>query len=196
MSRKALIKRKTKETDISLDLNLDGSGKYSINTSIPFLDHMLSLMCRHGLFDVKLKAKGDLDIDDHHTVEDIGIVLGKAVRQALGDMKAISRYGQASVPMDEALASISLDISGRPYLVYKVEFPKKGKIKDFDPDLIEDFFQAFVSNSNITLHVNVLYGRNIHHMIEAVFKGLGRALRGAVSADKKIKGVLTTKGML
>lgn len=196
MSRKALIKRKTKETDISLDLNLDGSGKYSINTSIPFLDHMLSLMCRHGLFDVKLKAKGDLDIDDHHTVEDIGIVLGKAVRQALGDMKAISRYGQASVPMDEALASISLDISGRPYLVYKVEFPKKVKIKDFDPDLIEDFFHAFVSNSNITLHVNVLYGRNIHHMIEAVFKGLGRALRGAVSADKKIKGVLTTKGML
>lgn len=196
MSRKALIKRKTKETDISLDFNLDGSGKYSINTSIPFLDHMLSLMCRHGLFDVKLKAKGDIAIDDHHTVEDIGIVLGKAVRQALGDMKGISRYGQASVPMDEALASISLDISGRPYLVYKVEFPKKGKIKDFDPDLIEDFFHAFVSNSNITLHVNVLYGRNIHHMIEAVFKGLGRALRGAVSVDKKIKGVLTTKGML
>ncbi|MEK7197297.1 MAG: imidazoleglycerol-phosphate dehydratase HisB [Nitrospirota bacterium] len=196
MSRKALIKRKTKETDISLDLNLDGSGKYSINTSIPFLDHMLSLMCRHGLFDVKLKAKGDIAIDDHHTVEDIGIVLGKAVKQALGDMKGISRYGQASVPMDEALASVSLDISGRPYLVYKVEFPKKGKIKDFDPDLIEDFFQAFVSNSNITLHVNVLYGRNIHHMIEAVFKGLGRALKGAVSVDKKIKGVLTTKGML
>ncbi len=190
------IKRKTKETDISLDLNLDGSGKYSINTSIPFFDHMLSLMCKHGLFDVKLKAKGDIDIDDHHTVEDIGIVLGKAVKQALGDMKGISRYGQASVPMDEALASVSLDISGRPYLVYRVEFPKKGKIKDFDPDLIEDFFQAFVSNSNITLHVNVLYGRNIHHMIEAVFKGLGRALKGAVSVDKKIKGVLTTKGVL
>ncbi|MBI5203778.1 MAG: imidazoleglycerol-phosphate dehydratase HisB [Nitrospirae bacterium] len=196
MSRKILIKRKTKETDISLDLNLDGSGKYSINTSIPFLDHMLSLMCRHGLFDVRLKAKGDITIDDHHTVEDIGIVLGKAVRQALGDMKGINRYGQASVPMDEALATVSLDISGRPYLVYKVEFPKKGKIKDFDPDLIEDFFQAFVSNSNITLHVNVLYGRNIHHIIEAIFKGLGRALRGAVSIDKKIKGVLTTKGML
>ncbi|MDO9289638.1 MAG: imidazoleglycerol-phosphate dehydratase HisB [Thermodesulfovibrionales bacterium] len=196
MSRKALIKRKTKETDISLDLNLDGSGKYSINTSVPFFDHMLSLMCRHGLFDVKLKAKGDIDIDDHHTVEDIGIVLGKAVKQALGDMKGISRYGQASVPMDEALVLVSLDISGRPYLVYRVEFPKKGKIKDFDPDLIEDFFQAFVSNSNITLHVNVLYGRNIHHMIEAVFKGLGRALKGAVSVDKKIKGVLTTKGML
>ena len=194
--RKALIKRKTKETDISLDLNLDGSGKYSINTSIPFLDHMLSLMCRHGLFDVKLKAKGDIDIDDHHTVEDIGIVLGKAVRQALGDMKGISRYGQASVPMDEALASVSLDISGRPYLVYRVEFPKKGKIKDFDPDLIEDFFQAFVSNSNITLHINVLYGRNIHHMIEAVFKGLGRALREAVAVNPRVKGIPSTKGRL
>jgi len=194
--RKALIKRKTKETDISLDLNLDGSGKYSINTSIPFLDHMLSLMCKHGLFDIKLKAKGDIDIDDHHTVEDIGIVLGKAVKQALGDMKGITRYGSASVPMDESLVSVSLDISGRPYLVYKAELPKKSRLKDFDPDLIEDFLQAFVSNSNITLHANVLYGRNIHHMIEAVFKGLGRALKGAVSVDKKIKGVLTTKGML
>ncbi len=194
--RKAAIKRKTKETDISLDLNLDGIGRYSINTSIPFLDHMLSLMCRHGLFDIKLKAKGDIDIDYHHTVEDIGIVLGKALKQTLGDMKGISRYGQASVPMDEALASVSLDVSGRPYLVYRVEFPKKGKIKNFDPDLIEDFLQAFVSNSSITLHVNVLYGRNIHHIIEAIFKGLGRALREAVSIDKKIKGVLTTKGML
>lgn len=194
--RKALIKRKTKETDISLDLNLDGSGRYSINTSIPFLDHMLSLMCKHGLFDIKLKAKGDIDIDDHHTVEDIGIVLGKAVKQALGDMKRITRYGSASVPMDESLVSVSLDISGRPYLVYKAELPKKSRLKDFDPDLVEDFLQAFVSNSSITMHVNVLYGRNIHHMIEAVFKGLGRALKGAVSVDKKIKGVLTTKGML
>ena len=123
--RKASIKRKTKETDISLDLNLDGRGSYSINTSIPFLDHMLSLMCKHGLFDIKLKANGDVDIDDHHTVEDIGIVLGKALKQALGDMKGINRYGQASMPMDEALASVSIDISGRPYFVYKVEFPKK-----------------------------------------------------------------------
>ncbi|TAL24095.1 MAG: imidazoleglycerol-phosphate dehydratase HisB [Nitrospirae bacterium] len=196
MMRKATIKRKTKETDISLDLNLDGKGNYSIKTSIPFLDHMLSLMCKHGLFDVKLKAKGDIDIDDHHTVEDIGIVLGKAFKQALGDMKGISRYGQASVPMDEALVSISLDISGRPYLVYKVELPKKAKIKNFDADLVEDFLQAFASNGSLTLHVNVLYGRNIHHIIEAIFKGLGRALRGAVAKDKKIKGVLTTKGML
>ncbi|MBU4321007.1 MAG: imidazoleglycerol-phosphate dehydratase HisB [Thermodesulfovibrionales bacterium] len=194
--RKTALKRKTKETDISLDLNLDGRGSYSINTSIPFLDHMLSLMCKHGLFDIKLKAKGDIDIDDHHTVEDIGIVLGKALKQAVGDMKGIARYGQASVPMDEALASVSIDISGRPYFVYKVEFPKKSKLKDFDPDLIEDFLQAFVSSSSITLHITVLYGRNIHHIIEAIFKGLGRALREAVTIDKRIKGIPTTKGML
>jgi imidazoleglycerol-phosphate dehydratase len=194
--RKAKVERKTKETNIKIGLNLDGSGRYSIKTSIPFFDHMLSLMCKHGLFDMTLKAKGDIDIDDHHTVEDVGIVLGKAFKQALGDKKGISRYGQASVPMDEALASVSLDISGRPYLIYKVEFPKKGKIKDFDPELIEDFLHAFVGNSSITLHVNVSYGRNIHHIIEAVFKGLGRALREAVSLDKKIKGVPTTKGML
>ncbi|MBA3060891.1 MAG: imidazoleglycerol-phosphate dehydratase HisB [Nitrospirae bacterium] len=194
--RKAMLKRKTKETNISLDLNLDGRGSYSINTSIPFLDHMLSLMCRHGLFDIKLKAKGDIDIDDHHTVEDIGIVLGKALKQAVGDMKGIARYGQASVPMDEALASVSLDISGRPYFVYKVEFPKKSKLKDFDPDLIEDFLQAFVSSSSITLHITVLYGRNIHHIIEAIFKGLGRALREAVSVNRKIKSIPTTKGLI
>lgn len=194
--RKAKVERKTKETDIAVEINLDGSGKYSINTSIPFLDHMLSLMCKHGLFDAKLKAKGDIDIDYHHTVEDVGIVLGKAIKQALGDMKGISRYGYASVPMDEALASVNLDISGRPYLVYKVEFPKKSKLKDFDPDLIEDFLQAFVSNSIITLHINVLYGRNTHHIIEAIFKGLGRALRQAVTIDPKIKGLPTTKGKL
>lgn len=194
--RKAMLKRKTKETNISLDLNLDGRGSYSINTSIPFLDHMLSLMCKHGLFDIKLKAKGDIDIDDHHTMEDIGIVLGKALKQAVGDMKGIARYGQASVPMDEALASVSLDISGRPYFVYKVEFPKKSKLKDFNPDLIEDFLQAFVSSSSITLHITVLYGRNIHHIIEAVFKGLGRALREAVSVNRKIKSIPTTKGLI
>jgi len=194
--RTAKVERKTKETDIKLSINLDGKGQYSINTSIPFLDHMLSLMCKHGIFDMKLKAKGDIDIDFHHTVEDIGIVLGKAVRQALGDMKGISRYGQATVPMDEALASVSLDVSGRPYLVYKVSFPKKSKIKNFDPDLIEDFLQAFVSNSSITLHVESPYGRNTHHIIEAVFKALGRALRNAVSIDPKIKGIPTTKGRL
>ncbi|MDI6800516.1 MAG: imidazoleglycerol-phosphate dehydratase HisB [Thermodesulfovibrionales bacterium] len=194
--RKAKVERRTKETDISVEINLDGIEKYSINTSIPFLDHMLSLMCKHGIFDIKLKAKGDIEIDYHHTVEDVGIVLGKAVKQALGDMKGISRYGHASVPMDETLAMVSIDISGRPYLVYKIEFPKKSKLKDFDPDLIEDFLHAFVSNSNITLHANVLYGRNIHHIIEAVFKGIGRALRQAVSIDPRIKGLPTTKGKL
>jgi imidazoleglycerol-phosphate dehydratase len=153
-------------------------------------------MCKHGLFDMKLKAKGDIDIDYHHTVEDIGIVLGKAVKQALGNMKGISRFGQATVPMDEALASVNLDISGRPYFVYKVVFPKKSKIKNFDPDLIEDFLQAFVSNSGITLHVESPYGRNTHHIIEAVFKALGRSLRNAVSIDPRIKGIPTTKGQL
>jgi imidazoleglycerol-phosphate dehydratase len=194
--RIAKVERKTKETDIKLILNLDGKGQYSIDTSIPFLDHMLSLMCRHGIFDMKLKARGDIDVDFHHTVEDIGIVFGKAVKQALGNMKGISRFGMATVPMDEALASVSLDISGRPYLVYKVEFPKKSKIKNFDPDLIEDFLQAFVSNSGITLHVESPYGRNTHHIIEAIFKALGRALKEAVSIDSRMRGIPTTKGKL
>ena len=194
--RTAKIERKTKETDIKLTLNLDGKGQYSITTSIPFFDHMLSLMCKHGIFDMKLKAKGDIEIDYHHTVEDIGIVFGKAVKQTLGDMKGISRFGQATVPMDEALASVSIDISGRPYLVYRVAFPKKSKIKNFDPDLIEDFLQAFVSNSGITLHVESPYGRNTHHIIEAVFKALGKALRNAVYIDPRIKGIPTTKGQL
>jgi imidazoleglycerol-phosphate dehydratase len=194
--RTAKIERKTKETDIKLTINLDGKGQYSINTSIPFLDHMLSLMCKHGIFDMKLKARGDIDVDFHHTVEDIGIVFGKAVKQALGNMKGISRFGMATVPMDEALASVSLDISGRPYLVYKVGFPKKSKIKNFDPDLIEDFLQAFVSNSGITLHVESPYGRNTHHIIEAIYKALGRALKEAVSIDSRMRGIPTTKGKL
>lgn len=194
--REAKVDRKTKETDIKVAINLDGKGKYTIDTSVPFLDHMLSLMCKHGLFDIRLKAKGDIDVDYHHTVEDIGIVLGKAVKQALGNMEGVSRYGQASVPMDEALASVSLDISGRPYLVYKVEFPKKSKIKNFEPDLIEDFLQAFASNSGITLHVESPYGRNTHHIIEAIFKALGRALRKAVAIDPRVKGVPSTKKCL
>ena len=194
--RTAKVERKTKETDIKLSVNLDGKGQYSIDTSIPFLDHMLSLMCKHAVFDMKLKAKGDIKVDDHHTVEDIGIVLGKAVKEALGDMKGISRFGQATVPMDEALASVSLDISGRPFLVYKVDFPKRSKLKNFDPDLIEDFLQAFVNNSSITLHVESRYGRNTHHIIEAVFKAMGRALKNAVSIDPRMKGIPSTKGKL
>jgi imidazoleglycerol-phosphate dehydratase len=194
--RRADVERKTKETDIKVSVNLDGEGKYTINTSMPFLDHMLSLMSKHGLFDVRIKARGDIEVDYHHTVEDVGIVLGKAVKQALGDMKGISRYGQSAVPMDEALALVSLDISGRPYLVYKVEFPKKSKLKNFDSDLIEDFLQAFVSNSGITLHVGCPYGRNTHHIIEAIFKALGRALKQAVALDPRMKGIPSTKKML
>jgi imidazoleglycerol-phosphate dehydratase len=194
--RTSKIERKTKETDISVSINLDGNGTYAIQTTIAFMDHMLSLMGKHGLFNLKIKAKGDTEIDYHHTVEDLGIVLGKAVKQALGDMKGVSRYGQATVPMDETLASVSLDISGRPYLVYKVEFPKKGKLKNFDPDLIEDFLQAFASNSGITLHVSTPYGRNTHHIIEAIFKALGRALRQAVSLDPRVRGVPSTKKVI
>ena len=194
--RTAKVDRKTKETDIRLSINLDGEGKYAIDTSIPFLDHMLSLMSKHGLLDMKIKAKGDIDIDFHHTVEDIGIVLGKAMKEALGNMQGITRYGQASVPMDEALAMVSIDISGRPYLLYKVEIPKKSKIKNFDPDLIEDFLQAFASSSSITLHVITPYGRNTHHIIEAIFKALGRALRQAVAIDPRVKGVPSTKKVL
>lgn len=194
--RTAKVDRKTKETDVKAEINLDGGGSSAIHTSIPFLDHMLSLMSKHGLLDMKIKAKGDIDVDYHHTVEDVGIVLGKAIKQALGDMKGISRYGQASVPMDEAIATVSLDISGRPYLVYKVEFPRKSRIKNFDADLIEDFLQAFVGNSSITLHVECPYGRNIHHIIEAIFKALGRALRQAVTIDPRVKGVPSTKKVL
>jgi imidazoleglycerol-phosphate dehydratase len=194
--RKARIERKTKETQISLEMKLDGTGSYTIKTPIPFFDHMLTLMCKHGLFDIKLKAKGDVEIDDHHTVEDTGIALGKALKEALGDMKGINRYGQSSVPMDEALAQVSLDISGRQYLVYNVVFPKKSKLREFDPDLIEDFLQAFAGSAGITLHINVLYGRNTHHIIEAIFKALGRALKQAVSLDPRVKGVPSTKGSL
>ena len=194
--RTASIERKTKETNIQMSLNLDGQGKFGITTSIPFFDHMLSLMCKHGLFDMKLKAKGDLEVDFHHTVEDVGIVFGKALQKALGSMEGINRYGQASVPMDEALASVSLDISGRPYLVYRVAVPKRSKIRNFDPDLIEDFLQSFVSNSRITLHIESHYGRNTHHIIEAVFKALGRALRYAVMLDPRVKGIPSTKNVL
>jgi len=194
--RTAKIERKTKETDISVAVNLDGNGTHTIQTPIPFLDHMLSLMSKHGLIDMRIKAKGDTEIDYHHTVEDMGIVLGRAVKQALGDMKGIARYGQATVPMDESIASVNLDISGRPYLVYKVEFPKKGKLRNFDPDLVEDFLHALVSSSGMTLHISTPYGRNTHHIIEAVFKALGRALRQAVTIDPRVKGVPSTKKVI
>jgi len=196
MARKAKIARKTSETDIVVEIELDGEGKQSISTSIPFLDHMLSLFSKHGLFDLKVKAKGDIEIDYHHTVEDVGICLGDAVRKALGSKEGIRRYGTTSVPMDETLASVTIDMSDRPYLVYNVAFPKRARIKNFDQDLVEDFLQAFSTRSGCNLHVNLSYGRNIHHIIEAIFKALGRALSDAVKIDPRITGVMSTKGKL
>ena len=196
MARKSSIERKTTETNIKLKFAIDGQGKGKINTGIPFLDHMLTLFAKHGLFDLTIDAVGDLEIDYHHTVEDIGIVLGKAIAQAVGDKKGIRRYGSALIPMDETLASVALDISGRPYIVYNVSLPKRGKIKEFDADLIEDFFQALVTNSGITLHINLRYGRNIHHIFEAVFKAFARALDDATTIDSRVSGVPSTKGKL
>ena len=195
MKRTATIERVTKETRISLTLNLDGSGDAKISTSVPFLDHMLNLFSRHGLFDLEVEASGDIDIDFHHTVEDIGIVLGGAFKQALGDKKGIRRYGQASVPMDETLASVSVDISGRPYLVYHVNLPKV-KVGEFDVELVREFFQAFVNHCGLNLHLNVMYGENVHHIIEACFKAFARALDVATQLDPRVEGVMSTKGML
>ena len=192
--RKAKIKRATKETDISLELNLDGEGSYKIDTGIHFFDHMLSLFAKHGLFNLRLKAVGDIDVDYHHTVEDVGIVLGDALKKSLGNMNGIRRYGLAITPMDETLCSVAIDVSGRPYLIYNVNLPKKARIKNFDPDLIEDFLRAFVMHGGITLHVNIVYGRNVHHIIEAVFKAVARALREAVIIDPRVKGAPSTKG--
>lgn len=195
-ARKALIERKTTETNVSVELCLDGDGTGKISTNIPFLDHMLNLFARHGLFDLNIEAEGDIEIDFHHTVEDIGIVLGQAISQAVGDKKGIKRYGSALIPMDETLASVALDLSGRPYMVYNITMPRKGRIKEFDTDLIEDFFQALVNNSGITLHINLQYGRNIHHIFEAIFKAFGRALDEATSIDSRVSGVPSTKGKL
>jgi imidazoleglycerol-phosphate dehydratase len=189
------VQRKTKETDISLQINLDGKGSCDIKTSIPFLDHMLNLFAFHGMMDLKIRAKGDIEIDYHHLMEDMGITLGEAIKKALGDKKGIRRYGRATIPMDESLATVVLDISGRPYLVYNVK-PPKGALKDLDISLFEDFFRAVTSHAMITLHVNLEYGRDLHHIIEAVFKAFGRALREAVSIDKNLKILPSTKGKL
>jgi len=194
--RKSSVKRKTTETNIKINFNIDGKGKGSINTQMPFLDHMLTLFTKHGLFDLNIDASGDLEVDYHHTVEDIGIVMGQAITKAVGEKKGIKRYGSAEIPMDETLASVSLDLSGRPYLVYNVSLPRKVRIKEFDPDLIEDFFQAIVNNSGVTLHINLQYGRNIHHIFEAIFKAFGRALDEATTIDSRISGVPSTKGKL
>lgn len=195
MSRKAVIERITKETQIKLSLEIDGVGDTKICTSVPFLDHMLNLFARHGLFNLEVEAKGDIDIDFHHTVEDIGIVLGEALKQALGDKNGIRRYGQASVPMDETLASVAVDLSGRPYLVYNVRLPKV-KIGEFDVELAREFFQALTNNLAANIHINVMYGDNVHHMLEACFKALARALDQATQQDQRISGVMSTKGKL
>jgi imidazoleglycerol-phosphate dehydratase len=194
-ARRAVIKRATKETNIRVEWTLDGTGQTRIKTPIPFLDHMLDLLGRHGFFDLTVQARGDTHIDDHHTVEDIGIVLGDALKQALGDKKGIRRFGFASVPLDETLAQVTVDLSGRPYLVYNAQLPNR-RIKDFDLYLFQDFFEAFVARGAFNLHVNVLYGRNPHHIIEATFKAFARALDQATSLDGRVKGVLSTKGSL
>jgi len=196
MTRKATIERKTKETDIKISLNLDGTGVYNIKTSVPFMDHMLSAVAKHGFFDLTIKAKGDIEIDDHHTVEDLGIAFGQALKKALGDSKGIRRYGDATVPMDETLAQVVMDLSGRPFLAYQVDLPKKYKLKDFDPGLAEDFFQSVANHAGMNLHVRLHYGRDVHHMLEGIFKAFGRALDQATSLDPRIKGVLSTKGKI
>jgi imidazoleglycerol-phosphate dehydratase len=193
--RTAKVQRKTKETDITLQINLDGKGQNDINTSIPFLDHMLNLLAFHGMMDLKIKAKGDIEVDYHHLMEDIGITLGDTIKNALGDKKGIKRYGTASIPMDESLATVIMDISGRPFLVYNVK-PSRGKLKDLDISLFEDFFRGLSSHAMMTLHVRVEYGRDLHHIIEAVFKAFGRALKMAVTIEKGSKTLPSTKGKL
>jgi imidazoleglycerol-phosphate dehydratase len=193
--RTARVQRKTNETSVDIRINLDGKGKYDIKTSIPFLDHMLNLFAFHGMLDLNIRAEGDTEIDYHHLMEDLGITLGDSINKALGDKKGIKRYGSFSLPMDEALARVILDISGRPYLVYNVE-PPKGTLKDLEISLFEDFFRAMTTHAMITLHVNLDYGRDLHHIIEAVFKAFGRALREAVTIDKGSKVLPSTKGKL
>ena len=195
MSRRAKIIRKTTETDIQLEINLDKTAGSRIDTTIPFFNHMLELFAWHGFFKLIIKSKGDTQIDDHHLIEDLGICLGKAVGQALDKKKGINRYGSASVPMDECLCRVDLDISGRPYLIYNVKYGRR-KVGGFDPALVKEFFKAFTDNSGITLHINFMYGNNGHHIIEAIFKAFARALRKAVTLNENIKGVLSTKGSL
>ncbi|MFH0964715.1 MAG: imidazoleglycerol-phosphate dehydratase HisB [Planctomycetota bacterium] len=194
-ARSAAIERKTRETDIRLRLNLDGAGKARVKTGIGFLDHMLDLMAAHAGMDLDLSAKGDLRVDAHHTVEDIGICLGEGIRKALGNKEGIARYGFCSIPMDEALVSVALDVSGRPHLSYRVKAGRK-KIDAFDTQLVEEFLQALVNHAGLTLHVELVSGRNAHHIIEAVFKGVARALGTAAARTGASRGIPSTKGTL
>ncbi len=194
--RKAAVKRTTRETDIAVAVDLDGSGAGSVSTGVGFLDHMLDLLARHSRIDMNIKAVGDLHIDHHHTVEDVGITLGQAVKQALGDMKGITRYGDVLLPMDETLTRVAVDVSGRPFLVFRTTF-HSDKIGTFDTQLVSEWFRAFAMNAGITLHVETLYGINDHHISESCFKGLARALRAAVAIDPQAKDqVPSTKGQL
>ncbi|MHA1552793.1 MAG: imidazoleglycerol-phosphate dehydratase HisB [Alphaproteobacteria bacterium] len=194
--RTATVKRRTSETDIAVSVSLDGTGKAKIDTGIGFFDHMLEQIARHGLIDMTVKASGDLHIDAHHTVEDVGIALGKALNEALGDMQGVTRYADVHLPMDEALTRCALDLSGRPFLVWKVAFTR-GKIGAFDTELVREFFQAFAQNARMTLHVETLYGRNNHHIAESCFKAVARALRKATEADpRQGDRIPSTKGSL
>ena len=194
--RKASLRRTTKETDVEVAVDLDGTGAAEIATGIGFLDHMLDLLARHGRIDLTVKAKGDLHIDDHHTAEDVGITLGQAVKKALGDLKGITRYADLHMPMDETLTRVAIDISGRPFLVFRASFARD-KIGTFDTELVREWFQAFAMNAGITLHVETLYGVNDHHIAESCFKGLARALRAAVAIDPRAAGEIpSTKGAL
>jgi len=193
--RAAAIERKTKETEIQVELDLDGSGEYEISTGVPFFDHMLESFARHGSFDLRLRAKGDLEVDTHHTVEDVGIVLGQAFREALGSAAGIRRFGFFVLPMAEAKVEVALDVSNRPYLVYRVEVAND-RIGNFDVSLTEDFVYAFSQNAGLDLHVELRYGKSPHHVVEAIFKGLARALRAAVERDPRLAGLPTVKGAL
>ena len=195
MKRIATIKRKTAETDIVVELLLDGQGDYQIDTSVPFLDHMLNLFAKHGFFNLKIKASGDIQIDYHHTVEDIGICLGKAFQKALSDKKGIRRYGESSVPMTDALATVVADFSGRGNLIFQVDFPAS-RVGDMDVELFSEFFRAFSANAGADLHIRLHYGENIHHCIEAVFKAFGRACDLAVQLEPRQGGIQSTKGSL
>lgn len=193
--RKAAVERKTRETAITVAVTIDGSGRGNISSSIPFLDHMLELLAQHGLFDITLEARGDTEVDYHHTVEDIGISLGDCFKKALGDCTGIRRYGEATVPMDESLGRVVLDICNRPNLVFDTPLTK-GKVGSFDVELVKEFFSAFVHKSGIALHITVPYGENTHHIIEAIFKSFARALDMATGVDSRIVGVMSTKGEL
>lgn len=193
--RKAERARKTNETDIKLSINIDGEGKADIQTDVPFMTHMLDLFTKHGQFDVSVEAKGDVEIDDHHTTEDIGICLGQALLEALGDKKGIKRYGSSLVPMDEALAQVAVDLSNRPHFEFRAELPS-GKVGTFDTELVHEFLWKLALEARMNLHVIVHYGTNTHHMIEAIFKALGRALDEATMIDPRVKGIPSTKGML